>query len=176
MTIIRLENPSDAAEVEALLRACFPGRRDDEMNEWTLVENIRANGDVERGLALVAEVDDHVVGYALFSNATLGQARVAALAPLAVKPEFQRQGIGALLVERGIEIAQSKGFDCTAVLGGPYYTRFGYKPVPSGVTLADGLDEHLYLIDLRDPEQENPPFSGTLRYCSAFYDENGRLL
>lgn len=39
------------------------------------------------------------------------------LAPLAVKPEYQRQGIGGMLIKAGIEKLQEKGSNLVFVLG-----------------------------------------------------------
>ena len=51
-----------------------------------------------------------------------------ALAPLAVLPEWQRRGIGAWLVELGLETLRGQGVPAAAVLGDPaYYGRFGFS-------------------------------------------------
>jgi putative acetyltransferase len=50
------------------------------------------------------------------------------LAPLAVKPELQQQGIGSKLVRKGLETGISWRWDAVFVLGSPaYYQRFGFK-------------------------------------------------
>ena len=52
-----------------------------------------------------------------------------ALAPMAVLPEFQNQGIGSALVRRGLEMCREKGHKIVVVVGHPqYYPRFGFSP------------------------------------------------
>jgi putative acetyltransferase len=49
------------------------------------------------------------------------------LAPMAVLPEYQRQGIGTLLVREGLQDCRRIGHDVVVVLGHPdYYPRFGF--------------------------------------------------
>ena len=51
------------------------------------------------------------------------------LAPLAVKPEYQRQGIGGMLIKAGIEKLQEKGSNLVFVLGHKeYYPKYGFIP------------------------------------------------
>jgi putative acetyltransferase len=81
---------------------------------------------------LVAE-DDVVVGHILFTPVVIesGQRRVAGmgLAPMAVLPGRQREGIGSQLVKRGLDILRERGCPFVVVLGHPeYYPRFGFEP------------------------------------------------
>lgn len=61
--------------------------------------------------SLIAEVDGEVVGHIMFSTITIHTEKHAveslSLAPMAVLPRFQRQGIGSALIEGGIEGAAS---------------------------------------------------------------------
>lgn len=51
------------------------------------------------------------------------------LAPMAVLPEFQRQGIGSKLVKAGLELIEKAKYTFVIVLGHPaYYPRFGFVP------------------------------------------------
>lgn len=82
-------------------------------------------------LSLVAEQDGRIVGHVLFSPQTiriLGQdVDVVNLSPLAVDPDFQRQGVGGLLVREGHRIAREKDYPLSFLIGHPeYYPRFGY--------------------------------------------------
>jgi predicted N-acetyltransferase YhbS len=89
----------------------------------------RARFDPE--LSLVAEQDGRIIGHVLFSPQTirlLGQdVDVVNLSPLAVDPDFQRQGIGGMLVREGHRVAAAKGYPLSFLIGHPpYYPRFGY--------------------------------------------------
>ncbi len=51
----------------------------------------------------------------------------AVSAPMAVRPEWQRKGIGSALVWRGLELCRERGKSIAVVLGHPgYYPRFGF--------------------------------------------------
>jgi putative acetyltransferase len=55
--------------------------------------------------------------------------QVSFLAPLAVVPKFQRQGIGGALIKKGLEILSKSGVDLVFVVGHPqYYPRHGFIP------------------------------------------------
>jgi putative acetyltransferase len=51
------------------------------------------------------------------------------LAPVAVHPDWQGQGIGSDLVREGLDTAQEMDWKAVVVLGDPaYYARFGFRP------------------------------------------------
>jgi putative acetyltransferase len=81
-----------------------------------------------------------LVGHILFSRLKVeieGRAvRSAALAPMAVRPDRQRQGIGSRLVQDGLAELRPIGCEAVIVLGHPgYYPRFGFS-----AALAEKLD------------------------------------
>ena len=81
-------------------------------------------------ISLVAELDGVVVGHILFTRVLADcdpEARIMGLAPMAVVPEHQREGIGSALVRAGLEDCLALGFEAVIVLGHPeYYPRFGF--------------------------------------------------
>ena len=96
--IIQKETPKNYPEVQEILHACF--KREGEGN---LVKALRSNGRTI--LSLVAVQNGEVVGHVMFTPVTtspLSTNKGVGLAPLAVKPEYQKQGIGAKLVEEGL--------------------------------------------------------------------------
>ncbi|MFN6527721.1 N-acetyltransferase [Nostoc sp. ChiSLP03a] len=100
-------------------------------NEAKLIEKIRYSDRYISELSLVAEVENVVAAHILFSYIDLvGEEtlQVLGLAPLAVHPQFQRQGIGSALIKAGLEIAELKKESIVIVLGHPhFYTRFGFQ-------------------------------------------------
>jgi putative acetyltransferase len=51
-----------------------------------------------------------------------------ALAPIAIFPEFQNQGIGSALVRKGLEVCKEQGHRIVVVLGHlHFYPRFGFS-------------------------------------------------
>ena len=126
MTVtIRPERPEDYPSVFQVNVAAF-GQED----EARLVDALRADGYAR--VSLVAEVDRRVVGHILFSTLTLragGQYRdEVSLAPMAVVPEWQRQGIGTSLVHEGLSACEEAGHKVVVVVGHPdFYPRFGFS-------------------------------------------------
>jgi putative acetyltransferase len=95
-----------------------------------LVDALRDGGYLR--LSLVAERDEQVVGHILFSDLPIltdaGIVPALALAPMAVLPPFQKQGIGSALVRRGLELCREQGHRIVVVLGHPhFYPRFGFS-------------------------------------------------
>ena len=68
-------------------------------------------------LSLVAEEHGEIIGHILFTEAKVGEDTVLALAPLSVKPGYQRQGVGAALIRQGHKIAGELGYSWSLVLG-----------------------------------------------------------
>lgn len=98
-----------------------------------LVPDILQDPSAQPVLSLVALQEDRIVGHVLFSAARLagsGEATTCALlAPLAVLPEHQNQGLGGRLIRDGLERLAAAGVELVFVLGHPgYYRRFGFEP------------------------------------------------
>jgi putative acetyltransferase len=122
--LIRPETPADHEAIRHVHRLAFG-----QDTEARLVDALRDDGHVR--VALVAENGGQVVGHILFSDLPIvSEARTVsalALAPLAVLPEHQRQGIGSALVRRGLDVCREQGHAIVVVLGHPpFYARFGF--------------------------------------------------
>ncbi|MGH7999620.1 MAG: GNAT family N-acetyltransferase [Brasilonema sp.] len=99
--------------------------------EAELVEKIRNSPNFIPELSLVALEDGDVLGHILFSHIFIEapqQIPALALAPLAVTPLHQRQGIGSQLVEVGLSKCHKSDYPIVVVVGNPrYYRRFGFQ-------------------------------------------------
>lgn len=125
---IRRERPEDYEAIDEVNRLAFG--QDDEAR---LIRALREAGGFDPKLSLVAVRDDRVVGHVLFSSVTVattgGPVPALALAPMAVHPEVQNQGIGSRLVRDGLEVCRRLGHPIVVVVGHPgYYPRFGFTP------------------------------------------------
>jgi predicted N-acetyltransferase YhbS len=124
--LIRPETTADQDATRLVNRLAF-GQED----EARLVDALRGGGYVR--VSLVAERAGQVVGHILFSDLPIitktGAVPALALAPMAVLPDFQRQGIGSALVQRGLEACRQQGHRVVVVLGhAHFYPRFGFHP------------------------------------------------
>lgn len=167
MIAIRDERPEDAAAVRVVHEAAFP-----EVVEADLVDRLRAN--CQDRLSLVALDDDRVVGHVLFTPATIerreGRLSGYGLAPMAVLPDLQRQGIGSALVRAGIERLRQSRCPFVIVVGHPeYYPRFGFVPASThGVRCQwDGVPDEAFMLLVVDPSLA-PHLSGLARYRPEF--------
>lgn len=121
--IIREENESDIAKITTIHNQAFNG-----LDEEKIVRNLRKNDNLT--ISLVAEANGKIIGHIAYSPIYSKNKEIIGigLAPVAVLPSYQKQGIGSKLIEKGNEIALSKGFERIFVLGDPgYYCRFGFK-------------------------------------------------
>jgi len=128
MTTIRPETAEDYAAIREVNRLAF-GRE----VEPRLVEALRRLPEFIPELSLVAIEAGQIVGHILFSPLVIetqeGAVPAVALATLAVRPEFQNQGVGSELVRDGLERCRSLGHRIVVVVGHPkYYPRFGFSP------------------------------------------------
>lgn len=124
MITIRPERPEDAARVRLVNELAFG-----QPAEADLVDRLRQV--CNDALSLVA-AEDAVVGHILFTPVVVESAGRSVLgmglAPMAVLPERQRQGIGSQLVRRGLDILRERGCSFVVVVGHPaYYPRFGFE-------------------------------------------------
>lgn len=82
---------------------------------------------------VVAILNKKIVGHAFLSTVTINDNnKLLALAPIAVKKEYQGQKIGTQLIEYLESKAAGKGYQEIFILGSPqYYSRFNYVPAIS---------------------------------------------
>jgi putative acetyltransferase len=122
---IRHEKPEDIPLIYSVIEQAF--KRDAEAK---LADKLRqACAD---HLSLVADDNGTIVGHIMFTPVLVKNGKEIqgmGLAPMAVLPSRQRQGIGTLLVQSGLQILQEKSCPFVIVLGHPdYYPRFGFQP------------------------------------------------
>ena len=122
---IRIETGSDRAAIREINEAAFGNEL-----EANLVDQLREQGHAK--LSLVAEVDGVLIGHILFSAMNIKTesetVTALALAPLSVRPEWQRQGVGTQLVKEGLRQCRRDGHRIVLVVGCPaYYPCFGFS-------------------------------------------------
>jgi putative acetyltransferase len=165
--IIRPENSEDIDDIHALNELAFG-----QPQEANIVDKLRNN--CEGLLSLVAIENEKIVGHILFSPAVIegqhGIIKGMGLAPMAVLPEMQRQGIGTQLVKTGIENLKKTQCPFIVVLGHPeYYPRFGFERASLyGIKCQwEGIPDEVFMILWLD-KSATPPVSGLAKYREEF--------
>tara|TARA_Y100001934_G_C12349171_1_gene774396 strand:+ start:1493 stop:2050 length:558 start_codon:yes stop_codon:yes gene_type:complete len=85
-------------------------------------------------LSLLAFDGNKAIGHILFTrvyldNRASNQPLLHILAPLAIVPKYQKQGIGALLIQAGVQRLKAMGSELLFVLGHmDYYPKHGFIP------------------------------------------------
>ena len=106
---IRRETPDDYEEVYALIMEAFASAEHADGTEQDLTAALRKSAAFIPELSLVAEANGRLAGHILFTKITIGGREALALAPLSVRPEYQRQGVGTALMDEGHRIAKEIG-------------------------------------------------------------------
>jgi putative acetyltransferase len=162
MVEIRDEQPADIPAIGDVNLHAFGGH-----TEGELVDALRSNGGAI--LSLVALVDGRVAGHILFSPVQVNDLTGAALAPMAVLPEYQHRGIGSQLVRAGVARLEQLGCPFVLVLGHPrYYPRFGFKPAAQyGITCEWEVPSDVFMVLVLD-ESRMTSASGPAVYRPEF--------
>ena len=125
----RLTQKTDLDSILKVVETAFS----DEENQviMNFVQELSSENTSPSIKSLVAEVDNQVIGYVSYSPTFLkSDSSVSGyiLAPLAVSPENQKQGVGSNLIKSGIDMLTKNGVGFLLVYGDPaYYGRFGFK-------------------------------------------------
>lgn len=134
MHIVEASN-ADLEAVLAVSRAAFDGE-----DVPALVRDLHDDPSARPLLSVIARDGGRIVGHALFTAARVGTEDTPGtsviLAPLAVVPDAQRQGVGGLLLQKGLRLLLVSGIRLVFLAGYPdYYTRHGFEPAyPHGFT------------------------------------------
>lgn len=164
--VIRVEQPSDIPHIRDIVAHAF-GQR----GEADLVDRLRADGDALISLVAVAEGGE-LVGHILFSRLPIEGAKgrvteAAALAPLAVRPEHQRRGVGSALTKAGIRACTARGLPAIVVVGDPrFYQRFGFSAAAARGLQSPYAGDACMALELKPGALLANP--GTVRYANAF--------
>jgi len=169
--IIRTEINSDFTQVHEVNFVAFGNRED----EAELVRRIRSTSNFVPQLSIVAEVNEEIVGHLLLSKAEVVEGNnlheVIVLAPVAVRPGYQKQGIGTKLINEGLKRCKELGFYIVLLIGHPsYYPKFGFKPARKydlELRQFEVPDEVFMVCELKEDVLNN--IKGELKYPSAFF-------
>ena len=168
MVEIRQESQKDYEEVYRVVKTAFKMAEHSDGNEQDLVVALRNSDSFIPELSLIAVKEDKIIGYILFTKIKIGNYEELALAPLAVLPEYQKQGIGSMLIEQGHKIAKKLGYHYSIVLGSEnYYPKFGYIPaIQCGIQAPFEVpNENFMAVKLNNTDTE---IKGIVQYAKEF--------
>lgn len=167
---IRTESSSDFDQVYELHLQAF-----EQIDEPELVDKLRLSDRFIPELSIVAEEGDQIIGHILFTKVFIQSAGInkeaLALAPMAVLPEYQFQGIGGKLIDFGKEVAKSLGFESVCVLGhNHYYPRFGFVPAaPFNIKSPWNVPDELFMV-LELKKDALMQVHGLINYAEPFME------
>ncbi|OFW55954.1 MAG: GNAT family N-acetyltransferase [Candidatus Solincola sediminis] len=169
MLTIGAERKEDIPSIREINLQAF-GQED----EALLVERLRNSPSFIPQLSLVAYENGRAVGHAMFTHLKIdagsGSIPALGLAPVAVLPAYQNQGMGRALIERGINDSREMGHEIVIVVGHPeYYPRFGFKPARAAglECLFPVPDEAFMVLELTVDALDG--ISGTVVYPPEFH-------
>ncbi|MGL5872373.1 MAG: GNAT family N-acetyltransferase [Xenococcaceae cyanobacterium] len=143
---IRVEKLEDIEAIYQVHVAAF-GRT----KEADLVDILRKV--VEPVLSFVAVKSGQIVGHIFFSPVSIeihssSVCQILGLAPLAILPQFQRQGIGSVLIRYALKECSRLGFQGVVVLGNPeYYHRFGFvTAIEKGLVCEYSVPDEAFMV------------------------------
>jgi putative acetyltransferase len=159
---IRDEQQADIAAIREVNRSAFG--HDQEAN---IVDALRTNGAAV--LSLVATLEGRVVGHIMYSPLAVADFSGVALGPMAVLPQYQRQGIGSRLIRTGNQRLLESGCPFVAVVGhAGYYPRFGFtRAIDYGMTCEWDVPAEVFMVLLLDSSKKGL-LSGAAKYRPEF--------
>jgi putative acetyltransferase len=96
-----------------------------------LAVNLLSEETTPRTISLVAESEGIVIGHVAFSPVSIDNyenLQGYILAPLGVKPDYQKRCIGSKLIKSGMAQLSKMGVNILFVYGDPkYYSKFGFS-------------------------------------------------
>lgn len=162
----RREAPGDLLAIRSVVTAAFGCA-----NEALLVDALRTAGALP--LSGVVELDGRLIGHIAYSPVHIewaGEISPAlALAPMAVHPDYQRQGVGTVLLDWSLAECRRDGHDLVIVVGhAGFYSRFGFVPArPHGILCPFEVPDEVFRVrELKADALRGR--RGTVRYRPEF--------
>ncbi|NDE91340.1 MAG: N-acetyltransferase [Alphaproteobacteria bacterium] len=143
--IIRPEQPTDSAAIEALLVICFGPDRF-KKTAYRFREGVAPHPDLS--YVMEDETTGTVIGTIRYWPVMLPDGTQSLLlGPIAIDPSRQSEGMGIDLMEYSLEKAKALGARSILLVGdAPYYNRFGFlRENTLGITLPGWVDLNRFL-------------------------------
>jgi putative acetyltransferase len=129
--------PNDAVEIEQLFIQTFTNSEGQAEGAIVgrLVKDLISSTDQSNFYGFVATEADQIIGGIFFSRLIFENgANSFILSPVAVRTDFQRQGIGQRLIRFGLDTLAKDGVDLVVTYGDPkFYSKVGFQGVTEAV-------------------------------------------
>ena len=175
---IRLEEEEDYLKVENLVRDAFWNVYRPGALEHYIVHNLRNDSSFIKELAYIIEENGNILGHINYSKGNINlykenrygvdikvndrKGEAVVLGPIAIAPEYQKQGYGSKLIKHTLKLAREKNIPFILVVGDEnYYSRFGFESASKYNIFLEGTDN----------EEENPFFMIKI-FENTFKDED----
>jgi len=126
---IRIATSQDRDDVRDVHLCAFPEGEREIVSKLAI--NLLSERTTPQTISLVAETEGAVVGHVAFSPVIIDNnenLQGYILAPLGVKPDYQKRRIGSKLIESGMQQLLKTGVNILFVYGDPeYYSSFGFS-------------------------------------------------
>ena len=142
--IIRKEKNTDFESITNVTIEAFKNHPISRQTEHFIINALRSAGVLP--ISLVAEINGQIVGHIAFSPIKIsdGTAGWYGLGPVSVLPDYQKQGIGKALINKGLSLLKDIGGQGCALVGPPdYYKKFGFKNYPE--MIHEGIPQEVFL-------------------------------
>lgn len=126
----RVAKAAEFEQIQAIHLDAFGPEEGPEIVE--LIELMLQDKSAQPLFSFVAEESGQLLAHVIFSAVQVDSAtqlKTQILAPLAVRSDYQRQGVGKALLEFALASLKQQSIDLVFVLGHPeYYPKFGFRP------------------------------------------------
>ena len=130
--VIRRETPADYAAVEKLIRDAFWNVYRPGCTEHYVVHMLRRDPAFVPELDLVMEQEGQLIGHVMYMRAVIAaddgrKLPIMTFGPISIRPDFQRQGLGKLLLDRSMGRARELGTGALCIEGSiDFYGKSGF--------------------------------------------------
>jgi putative acetyltransferase len=165
---IRQEIPADIPAIFEVNYQAFA-----HYDEARLVNALRDAKVFNPELSLVAVDGDRIIGHIMFPPVTIESPHAItpaiALSPLVVHPDYQCLGVGAALIEEGLNVCRTLGHRIVIVIGHPgYYPRYGFRSARAkGIVAPFAVADDVFMVLALDPGALDG-IQGMVKYPEAF--------
>ena len=172
---IQQEKDGELPSICKLVETAFSDMQESDHSEHHLVERLHKSDSFIPELSLVAKNDEgKIIGYILLTKVEIisenNSIPSLAVAPLAVLPGYQNNGIGGALLKESHKRAAKLNYGTAVLLGHKdYYPRFGYrKAMDYGITFPFNVPpEFCQVIELIPNALKD--INGTVHYPDVFF-------